>query len=109
MGKWFEIKRYDAYFQRGSECSQAVYTKSEDGSIEVENSSIKNGQPRSSITGRAILADPTADPIVGQLIVTFNNRQPGTVPNYQILGTDYENWAVVWNCMSLRNGRSAGS
>lgn len=108
LGKWFEIKRYDVYFQRNSECCYALYTKGEDGSIIVENSSIKNGQPRTSVKGRAVLADATADPLVGKLIVAFNDRALGTEANYQVLDTDYENYSIVWNCQSLKNGKSAG-
>lgn len=85
-----------------------MYTKGENDSIIVENTSIKNDQPRSSTKGRAVLADATADPLVGKLIVAFNDRALGTEANYQVLGTDYENYAVVWNCQSLRNGKSAG-
>lgn len=107
MGKWFEIKRYEVYFQRGSECSQAVYTKTEAGTVTVENSSIKNHNPRSTTIGSAVVADPTADPLVGKLIVAFNKQTPGTTPNYWILDTDYENYAIVWNCVSMRNGKSA--
>lgn len=108
MGKWFEIKRYEVYFQRGSECSQALYTKIGE-TIFVENSSIKNGNPRSTTNGTAILADPTADPLQGQLIVAFRNRTPGTTANYNILDTDYDNYSIVFNCQSLGNGKSAGT
>lgn len=108
IGKWYEIERYEVYFQRGSECVNAVLTKAEDGSVIVENSSIKNQQPRTTATGTATLADPTADPLVGKLIVTFSGRTPETTANYQILDTDYENYSIVWNCRDMPNGKSAG-
>lgn len=102
------MQRYEVYFQRGSECSQALYTKAEDGSVIVENSSIKNGEPRSIAMGTAILVDPTADPLLGKLSVAFNHQKPGVTANYNILDTDYENYSIVWNCQSMRNGKSAG-
>lgn len=106
MGKWYEVQRYEVYFQRGSECSQALYTKAEDGTtVIVENSSIKNGQPRTWIRGTAVLV---GDAAVGKLSVAFHHKTPGTEPNYWILGTDYENYAVVWNCFNFRNGKSSG-
>lgn len=108
MGKWFEVKRYEVYFQRGSECVQALYTKTPEGSVAVENSAIKNQSPRTVALGNAVFADPTADPQVGKLIVSFNNRPAGTDANYWVLDTDYENYSIVWNCQNMPNGKSAG-
>lgn len=108
MGKWYEIQRYEVYFERDSECVYGVLTKTEDGSVTVENSGIKKQNPRTFTPGKAILADPTADPQVGKLIVSFNNRPPGTTANYNILDTDYENYSIVFNCQNMANGKRAG-
>lgn len=109
MGTWFELKRYEVYFQRGSECSQALYTKNEAGTIDVENSSIKHGHPRSTTSGTAELSDPTADPLVGNLKVIFNKNHPPTDTNYRILDTDYENYSIVFNCYNVaKHGKRAG-
>ena len=72
------------------------------------NTSIKNGAPRTSINGKAILANPTADPLEGKLIVSFNGRPAATEANYWVLDTDYDNYSIVWNCNTMRNGKSAG-
>lgn len=60
------------------------------------------------MTGTAVLVDPSADPLVGKLAVAFDPKTPGTTANYWVLGTDYDNFAIVWNCYNLRNGKSAG-
>ena len=76
--------------------------------MNVLNTSIKNGAPRTSINGKAILANPTSDPLEGKLIVSFDGRPPATEANYWVLDTDYDNYSIVWNCNTMRNGKSAG-
>lgn len=63
---------------------------------------------RTIIEGSVVLADPSADPQVGKLIVSFNKQKPGTTANYLVLGTDYTNYAVAWHCYSVGSGKIAG-
>lgn len=54
-GRWYELGRYEAFFQRGCEASTAVYTPLPDGRIKVVNSCRKGGLdgPLDSVEGVA--------------------------------------------------------
>ena len=49
LGEWYEIARFDHSFERGVEQAKAKYSLKDDGTIEVVNSGIKNGKPKTAI------------------------------------------------------------
>ena len=49
LGKWYEIARFDHSFERGVEQAKANYALKDDGTIEIVNSGIKNGKPKTAI------------------------------------------------------------
>ncbi|MBQ6142039.1 MAG: lipocalin family protein [Kiritimatiellae bacterium] len=49
LGEWYEIARFDHSFERCVEQAKANYTLKDDGTIEVVNSGIKNGKPKTAI------------------------------------------------------------
>ncbi len=51
-GTWYEIARYDHFFERGMDNVTAEYTLNSDGSVQVINRGIKSGVIK-SITGKA--------------------------------------------------------
>ena len=70
MGTWYEIARLPQYFERDMDEVRARYTLESDGTIEVVNSGVRNGEPQ-SITGTAKLKNPKAKPLTGELRVSF--------------------------------------
>ena len=48
LGSWYEMARYDHWFERGMEQTKATYKLSDDGKIGVLNSGIKKGKPKES-------------------------------------------------------------
>ena len=70
MGAWYEIARLPQYFERDMDEVKAQYTLNADGTINVLNSGVKDGKPK-SITGKAKLKHPDADPQTGELRVSF--------------------------------------
>ena len=52
IGQWYEIARFDHWFERGMTHTKANYTMHEDGDIQVVNSGLKDGKVKTS-TGRA--------------------------------------------------------
>ena len=44
LGEWFEIARFDNYFERGMEKTKAIYKLREDGYVIVRNSGVKSGR-----------------------------------------------------------------
>ena len=70
MGTWYEIARLPQYFERDMDEVRARYTLKPDGTIEVVNSGVRDGEAR-SITGTARLKRPKAKPLAGELRVSF--------------------------------------
>ena len=67
MGEWYEIARLPNSFQKGMTRVKARYTLKPDGTVEVVNSGMKEGEKR-SITGKAWLAGAKDE---GELRVRF--------------------------------------
>ena len=59
VGEWYEIARFDHRFERGMEQTKATYTLREDGKIDVLNTGIKDGKPKTA-EGKAKLTDTPA-------------------------------------------------
>ncbi|XP_050088549.1 apolipoprotein D-like [Anopheles aquasalis] len=104
LGLWYEIRRYEQAFQIGGECVTAEYSVNADGSVRVFNSMRPRDSPtgtRQSDTGRAVIAFPDESPLEAKLNVTFDATAVDVTANYWVLGTDYENYAVVWGCFGV--------
>ena len=67
LGTWYEIARLPHSFERDMTRVTAVYTARRDGGIDVLNSGLRDGEPR-SIRGRARFRGDTT---VGELEVSF--------------------------------------
>ena len=91
MGRWFEIAKYPARFER--ECDRdvtATYTKLENGEIEVYNMCVRENGRNKISKGKAHVADPSAP---AKLKVTFFWPFFG---DYWIIDLDPQyRWAVV--------------
>ena len=68
MGKWYEIARYNHWFEKGMTHVIAEYSMQPDGKIRVVNKGIKNDKPK-EITGKARQPHPKEYP--GRLEVSF--------------------------------------
>lgn len=102
LGPWYEIQRYEQDFQAGGDCVNAYYDTYPNGSVSIYNSMIVLGAPPTlhDVYGLGVVAWPEADPVQGILNVTFTGGPPDTA-NYRIIGTDYVNYAVVYNCVDI--------
>ena len=56
LGCWYEIARFDHWFERGMTHTKASYTMREDGDIQVVNTGLKDGKIKTS-TGKAKRTD----------------------------------------------------
>ena len=56
LGQWYEIARFDHWFERGMSHTKANYSMREDGDIQVVNSGLKDGKIKTS-TGKAKRTD----------------------------------------------------
>ncbi|KAH8413146.1 hypothetical protein KR009_008284, partial [Drosophila setifemur] len=93
LGVWYENTKYPFVFEIGKKCIYAVYGIIDNSTVSVVNAAINQftGQA-SNISGTAKVIAP------GQLAVAFFPGQQTTKANYQVLGTDYESYAVVYSC-----------
>lgn len=57
MGRWYEVARYDVWFERGMDRVQAFYALLPGGKIRVENSGWRAGRQKRAV-GRGKLPDP---------------------------------------------------
>lgn len=44
LGQWYEIARFDHFFERDMDHNKAVYTLCDDGTVNVHNSGIRDGE-----------------------------------------------------------------
>ncbi|MDX9690693.1 MAG: lipocalin family protein [Alphaproteobacteria bacterium] len=92
LGRWYEIARYEAGFQKGCEYVTADYSLRPDGKIKVVNACRRGGPdaPRDSVEGHAYVVDGSQNT---KLRVTFFWPFYG---NYWVLdhGDAYD-WAIV--------------
>lgn len=79
LGTWYEIARYDHWFERGMSHTKAEYKMREDGKIAVVNTGLKDGKLKTT-KGRAKLTDEP-----GLLRVSFFGPFYG---DYRILWLD---------------------
>ena len=49
LGQWYEIARFDHWFERAMTHTKATYTMREDGAIRVVNAGLKNGKEKTSV------------------------------------------------------------
>ena len=56
LGRWYEIARFDHWFERGMSHTKANYAMREDGDIQVVNTGLKDGKIKTS-TGKAKRTD----------------------------------------------------
>lgn len=59
LGTWYEIARFDHFFECGMDHNKAVYTLSDNGTVSVNNSGIRNGELK-EISGIAKTTDNPA-------------------------------------------------
>ena len=92
LGRWYEIARYEAPFQRGCEAVTADYSRNADGSIRVLNSCRKGGLDGKLKTaiGRAKIVDSQTN---AMLRVSFFGPFYG---DYWVLDrADDYSWSIV--------------
>ncbi|XP_062987472.1 apolipoprotein D [Elgaria multicarinata webbii] len=95
MGKWYEIEKLPAYFEKGN-CIQANYALKENGRVKVVNKELLLDGTVNQIEGEAFPADYN-DP--AKLQVKFNWLMPASP--YWVISTDYENYTLVYSCTNF--------
>ena len=72
--KWYEVFRYNAVYQKGCECSRAIYSLNSDNTVKVYNC-CKKPEGNECATGKAIVSYPDHLPLEGKLNVAFGDQR----------------------------------
>ncbi|KAF3698780.1 Apolipoprotein D [Channa argus] len=94
MGRWFEIEKLPAQFEKGS-CIETNFTLTTDNSIRVASSEILNGELR-KIEGIGVIEDMRNPAKLG---ISYSYVLPYSP--YWILSTDYVSFALVYSCTDI--------
>uniref|UniRef100_A0A2K5W6E0 Apolipoprotein D n=1 Tax=Macaca fascicularis TaxID=9541 RepID=A0A2K5W6E0_MACFA len=102
FGRWYEIEKIPTTFENGR-CIQANYSLKENGKIKVLNQELRPeglvggclGHP-SCVVLRFLLPSPSNN--AASLWFSVMPLAP-----YWVLATDYENYALVYSCVSIIN------
>ncbi|KAG5675507.1 hypothetical protein PVAND_005403 [Polypedilum vanderplanki] len=97
LGLWYEIQKYPFIFSIGGRCITATYDWNSDRTISVFNKQIRGNGEENSITGTARLVHPG----IASLKVSFNQSPFSHEADYNVLYTDYNDFAVVYSCTSF--------
>uniref|UniRef100_A0A4W4EPI2 Apolipoprotein D n=1 Tax=Electrophorus electricus TaxID=8005 RepID=A0A4W4EPI2_ELEEL len=94
MGRWFEIAKLPARFEKGR-CIESNFTLKVDGTAQVVSSEILKGELRK--IGGTVIAEEPKNP--AKLGIIFSHVLP--YATYWILSTDYVNSALVYSCIDV--------
>merc|ERR1712045_13452 len=99
IGTWHEYSKLFLIPEAFGKCVRATYSGRNDGSVGVFNEQI------SSLTGQYNFINGSAtqaDPQYAEFIVNFDSVPvQNSRPNYRVLSTDYQNFAIVYDCLDI--------
>ncbi|KAI5713263.1 hypothetical protein M8J75_014979 [Diaphorina citri] len=100
MGIWYEAERYFAVFEFAGKCVSANYTNEGNGIYRVVNTQTSSITGITSNIEGEIRVFERSD--TSKFFIKFPSLPMPMDAPYWILGTDYDNFAVVWSCIDLR-------
>jgi retinol-binding protein 4 len=104
-GTWYELQTSDT--ENIADCIMHHYTQRPIlGGFDVIRDGFFNDIWHHE-TGSAQFAFPDATPLLGKFNATVNRVIGGPIfYNYQVVASDYSNYAITWSCTDLPNGQS---
>jgi retinol-binding protein 4 len=104
-GTWLELQTTDA--ENTAQCIVHHYTQRPVlGGFDVIRDGFANDRWHHE-TGSAQFAFPDETPLLGKFNATIDRVIGGPIfYNYQVVASDYSNYAITWSCTNLPNGQS---
>ena len=96
-GSWYEVARFDHFFERGMSHTQANYVIREDGNLAVINTGIKNGKPKTA-KGKAKRTDLPAlfrVSFFGPFYSDYRVMLMDTDYQYMLIGSGSDNYLWI--------------
>jgi lipocalin len=90
LGRWYEVARLPAWFEKGMTNVTATYSLKDNGKVKVENAGLKNGKNKVAIGKAKIAGEPTLGYLKVAFFLSF-------YADYVIIDLDTANyqWAMV--------------
>jgi apolipoprotein D and lipocalin family protein len=108
VGEWYEIERYNAFFERNLKCGKGKYGIINDNTLSIENSGVdkKTGE-LFTLSGRATINSPAT--AMNQLTLFFPIQVAGITVfenegAYNIWDTDYDTYTLIYSCKEIIPG-----
>ncbi|XP_050680690.1 apolipoprotein D-like [Leptidea sinapis] len=99
LGNWYEAERYFTVSELATRCVNTKYEATPEGRIIVSN------EITNSLTGLKRVMDGTLENIgregEGRLVVKYSSLPVPYDSEFSVLGTDYDNYAVMWSCSGI--------
>ncbi|XP_043270304.1 apolipoprotein D-like [Venturia canescens] len=99
MGQWYEVLRMHSKYIPANKCGEVNYTMIDDKTINIAGSGILlANRTKISMNGVAQIGN-SADP--AKMSVKMDNIDTPFTMYVMVLGTDYNNFAVLYNCVQV--------
>ncbi|XP_046742734.1 DNA translocase FtsK 1-like [Diprion similis] len=100
LGVWYEAERYFQLTELVSRCVVSNYTKGFDGKVRVSNEVTNRLTGIKRVLEGEVKPSPTKAE-EGRINVKYTTVPLTPETQYTVLETDYENYALLWNCQSI--------
>ncbi|CAL4173580.1 unnamed protein product [Meganyctiphanes norvegica] len=95
MGTWYEIQAQDSTFRTVTTCGKSEYSLLNDAVHVVTQGENSSGSPVKDSTKMSISENPA------RMFTTVRTFLMTVNPPYEVLDTDYDNYACVHSCLSF--------
>jgi len=105
LGKWHGYSKYPQQRFAKNNCSTVFYSDGTvPGGLPTVNVINRGFSNATGVYGRVVGTAVAPNPAVPAALIVSFRRQPSpasATPNYNVIGTDYDNFALVYNCKPL--------
>ncbi|XP_070504548.1 apolipoprotein D-like [Chironomus tepperi] len=105
VGRWYTVMKYDDAYGSSLTCGYGTYYPIDDSSVKVIDCELSQGK-YSCLTGIISLEDSSTVPLSGRTSYAYFDNPKQKVDSFKYLSTDYDNYAIVYECKEKQDGKS---